>query len=119
MTFLLDMVKLGLGNLLRHKLRSFLTGAGDHLRRGGGDHDGGDRRGLEQQALARIEQLGARNIIIRSQRPPESQQMGGGQQRGRSMRYGLTRDDLAVIRANFADAGGDRAAEGGGIADPA
>ena len=104
MTFLLDMVKLGLGNLLRHKLRSFLTALGIIFGVAAVITMVAIGEGSKQQALARIEQLGARNIIIRSQRPPESQQMGGGQQRGRSMRYGLTRDDLAVIRANFADA---------------
>jgi putative ABC transport system permease protein len=56
--------------------------------------------GSKQQALARIERLGAKNIIIRSTRPPESVQ-AASQQRSRSIKYGITRDDLKVIEASF------------------
>jgi putative ABC transport system permease protein len=101
MTFLLDMMKLGLGNLLRHKLRSLLTALGIIFGVAAVITMVAIGEGSKQQVLARIELLGARNIIIRSQRPPESAQMGGGQQRGRSMRYGITRDDYRVILSSF------------------
>ncbi len=101
MTFFFDMIKLGLGNLRRHKLRSFLTALGIIFGVAAVITMVAIGEGSKQQALARIEQLGARNIIVRSQRPPESNQMSGGQQRGRSMRYGITREDLTVIVENF------------------
>ena len=56
--------------------------------------------GSKQQALDRIERLGAKNIIMRSQKPPESQQMGGSQN-NRSMRYGITWEDFAVLHDSF------------------
>jgi putative ABC transport system permease protein len=101
MTFIFDMIKLGLGNLRRHKLRSFLTALGIIFGVAAVITMVAIGEGSKQQALARIEQLGARNIIVRSQRPPESNQMTGGQQRGRSMRYGITREDLQVLQENF------------------
>ncbi len=54
--------------------------------------------GSKRQAILQLEQLGATNIIIRSQKPPENQQAQGGQQRSWILRYGLTRDDLTVIQ---------------------
>lgn len=104
MSFILDMIKLGLGNLLRHKLRSFLTALGIIFGVAAVITMVAIGEGSKQQALARIEVLGVRNIIVRSQRPPESAQMGGGQQRSRSVRYGITRDDYRVLQSNFPQA---------------
>jgi putative ABC transport system permease protein len=54
--------------------------------------------------LAQIERLGARNIIVRSQKPPESQSQQTSQRQGWLSRFGVTRADLEVIRENFPDA---------------
>jgi putative ABC transport system permease protein len=60
--------------------------------------------GSKREALAQIERLGARNIIVRSQRPPESQTQQGGGQRSFVSRFGITRATLGVIEENFVDA---------------
>ncbi|MGQ0628715.1 MAG: ABC transporter permease [Phycisphaerales bacterium] len=105
MSFLLEIIRLGLANILRHKLRSVLTALGIILGVAAvitmvSIGEGGKRRALDQ-----IERLGARNIIVRSQKPPESADGGGGgSSRGRSSwvsRYGLERDDLKLIEATF------------------
>jgi putative ABC transport system permease protein len=49
--------------------------------------------GNKQSALRAIQSLGATNIIIRSQRPPESQQVGS-QRRSFVANFGMTRADL-------------------------
>ncbi len=104
MSFLFAMIKLGLTNLWLHRLRSSLTALGIILGVAAVIIMVSIGEGSKQQALERIERLGAKNIILRSQKPPESQQMGGGSQRGRSSRYGLTWDDFRVIKANFPNA---------------
>jgi putative ABC transport system permease protein len=101
---LLAMIKLGLSNLWLHRLRSLLTALGIIFGVAAVIIMVSIGEGAKQQALERIERLGAKNIIIRSQRPPESQQAGGGQQRGRSLRYGLTWTDLDVLRGAFPNA---------------
>ena len=103
MSFLLAMVKLGLTNLWLHRLRSSLTALGIILGVAAVIIMVSIGEGSKQQALDRIERLGAKNIILRSQKPPESQQMGG-QQRGRSSRYGMTWDDFRVLKAAFPNA---------------
>jgi putative ABC transport system permease protein len=60
--------------------------------------------GSKRQALEQLERLGAKNIIIRSQKPPEAQQQQGGQRRSWMSRYGITREDLRLLQANFKDA---------------
>lgn len=60
--------------------------------------------GSKRQALAQIERLGARNIIARSQRPPENQSQQGAQRTAWVSRFGITRADLDVIIENFPDA---------------
>jgi putative ABC transport system permease protein len=101
MSFLLAMVKLGLTNLWLHRLRSSLTALGIILGVAAVIVMVSIGEGSKQQALDRIERLGAKNIILRSQKPPESQQMSGGNQRARSMRYGLTWADFRVLKENF------------------
>ncbi len=103
LSFLMEMVRLGIGNLRRHKLRSVLTALGIIFGIAAVITMVSIGKGKERDALERIERMGAKNIIIRSQKPPESQQ-SGGQQRGRSIKYGLTRADLAVFMGNFPDA---------------
>jgi putative ABC transport system permease protein len=99
-TFLLEIVRLGLGNLRRHLLRSFLTALGIILGVAAVITNAAIGEGSKREALAQLERLGATNIIVRSTKPPEPAS-GGGQRRAWTVRYGLTRDDLRVIRAEF------------------
>ena len=99
MTFLLETVKLGLNNLRLHILRSILTALGIILGVSAVITMVSIGEGSKQQALEQLERLGARNIIVRSQKPPESQQGGG--QRSFSSKFGITREDFDVILANF------------------
>ncbi len=104
MTFLLETIRLGLANLRLHKLRSFLTALGIILGVSAVITMVAVGEGGKRAALLQIEQLGAKNIILRSVKPPESTQQQGGQQRSWVSQYGLTRETLAVIRENFPDA---------------
>ncbi len=104
MSFLLEMIRLGISNLRLHKLRSFLTALGIILGVAAVITMVSIGEGSKRQALAQLERLGAKNIILRSQKPPETQQPQGGQKRSFMSRYGITRDDLRVIEVNFPDA---------------
>ncbi len=90
-------------NLRLRMLRSILTALGIILGVAAVITNGSLGEGSKRQALLEIEKLGARNIIVRSQPPPESANQGG-QQRAMINRYGLTRDTLAVVQENFPDA---------------
>jgi putative ABC transport system permease protein len=105
MTFLAEIVRLAFSNLRLRLLRSILTALGIIFGVGSVIIMSSLGEGKKQQALSRIEALGARNIIIRSQKPPEAS--GQGQSSGRQsfiVKFGITRDDLTVIRSNFTDA---------------
>ena len=104
MTFLIETIRLGLTNLRLHFLRSVLTALGIILGVGAVITMVAIGEGSKREALLQIERLGAKNIILRSQKPPESNTQQSGQQRSFVIRYGLTRDDLDVIRENFPDA---------------
>ena len=104
MTFLLETMRLGLTNLRLHMLRSVLTALGIILGVGAVITMVAIGEGSKQEALLQIERLGAKNIILRSQKPPETATQQGGQRRSFVVKYGLTRDDLEVIRENFPDA---------------
>ncbi len=103
MTFLLETMRLGLNNLRLHFLRSFLTALGIIIGVSAVIAMVSIGEGSKHEALMQIERLGARNIILRSQKPPSSnQQQGQGQ--GWVAKYGLTRADLDVIESSFPDA---------------
>lgn len=104
MTFLIETIRLGLANLRLQLLRSILTALGIIFGVSAVITMVAIGEGSTAEALAQIERLGARNIIIRSQQPPESPQQQGGQQRSRMLKYGLTREDLRIIQENFPDA---------------
>jgi putative ABC transport system permease protein len=101
LTFLLETMRLGLTNLRLHKLRSILTALGIILGVSAVITMVSVGEGSKQEALNQIERLGAKNIIIRSERPAENAQQQAQQSRSFMMRYGLTREDLAVIQQNF------------------
>ncbi len=101
MYFFLEIVRLGLTNLRLHMLRSILTALGIILGVAAVITMVSIGEGSKQEALERLERLGAKNIIVRSVKPAESGQAGGGNQRSFISKYGLTRDDLDVIEASF------------------
>lgn len=72
MTFLLETIRLGLANLRLQMLRSILTALGIIFGVSAVITMVAIGEGSTAEALAQIERLGARNIIIRSQQPPES-----------------------------------------------
>jgi putative ABC transport system permease protein len=102
--FMIEIIRLGLSNLRLHLLRSVLTALGIIFGVLAVIVMSSLGEGSKRDALAQIERLGAKNIIIRSQRPPETQNQQQGQQRGFVSRFGVTRADLAVIQENFPDA---------------
>ncbi len=104
MTFILETIRLGLTNLRLHLLRSFLTALGIIFGVAAVIAMVSIGEGSKREALLQIEQLGALNIIVRSQKPAEETQQGGGQNKGFISKYGLTREDLDVIKKNFPNA---------------
>ncbi len=105
MQFIIETIRLGLTNLRLHLLRSVLTALGIILGVAAVITMVSIGEGSKLEALAQLERLGARNIIVRSQKPPESTNAQQGNSRGGRTsfisRYGITREDLDVIRANF------------------
>jgi putative ABC transport system permease protein len=101
MTFLLETIRLGLTNIRLHALRSFLTALGIILGVTAVITMVSIGEGSKQAALQQLELLGAKNIIARSVKPPESAQASSGQRRSWLAKYGLTRRDLEVIHENF------------------
>jgi putative ABC transport system permease protein len=104
MAFLLETIRLGLSNLRLRLLRSVLTALGIIFGVAAVIIMSSLGEGSKRQALAQIERLGARNVIIRSQKPPESQSQQSSQRQAWLSRFGLTRADLDVIRENFPEA---------------
>ncbi len=103
MTFLLEIVRLGLSNIRRHALRSLLTALGIIFGVAAVITNAAIGEGSKREALAQIEALGAKNIIVRSTKPPETAQ-GSGQRRSWTTRYGLLRSDLEVLQLEFPEA---------------
>jgi putative ABC transport system permease protein len=97
LTFLLEIVRLGLHNLRLHKLRSILTSLGIILGVAAVIVMVSIGEGNKQSALRDIQALGATNIIIRSQKPPESNNIGSTQ-RAVVARYGITRQDMRRLQ---------------------
>lgn len=98
MTFLIETLRLGLANLMLHKLRSLLTALGIIIGVAAVVVIAGYLEGTKQAALAQFKEQGANNIILRSVKPPESniadnQEDEGG---GRSRFSGDDEDELEV-----------------------
>lgn len=104
MTFFLETIRLGLKNLRLHLLRSLLTAFGIVLGIASVIVMMAITEGSKQSALKQFEILGARNVILRSVKPPEQNQMGGSssQQTDMVLSYGLTRQDYRRLEAQFA-----------------
>jgi putative ABC transport system permease protein len=101
-SFLLEIVRLGVGNLRRHMLRSVLTALGIILGVAAVIANGGIGEGAKREALAQLERLGARNIIVRSTQPVDAQQGAASGRASMTSRYGLTRADFRVLSDEFA-----------------
>ena len=98
----LETILLGLKSLRLHALRSILTSLGIVLGVASVIVMVSIGEGNKQTALRAIESLGATNIIVRSQRPPESQSVGS-QRRSFVANFGMTEIDLKRLE-EFVDA---------------
>src|SRR4051794_5266339 len=96
LNFLAETFLLGLKNLRLHKLRSLLTALGIILGVAAVIGMVAIGEGGKQQALEQISHLGAQNILIRSVKPPESNQASNRTQR--VLDYGLKRVDLDRLK---------------------
>ena len=94
--FLLETFLLGLKNLRLHKLRSLLTALGIIFGVTAVIIMVAIGEGAKRQALEQIQQLGARNILVRSVKPPESSEAAGRTQR--MLDYGLRHDDFTRLQ---------------------
>ena len=101
MSYIFETIKLGLTNLRLRLLRTILTALGIILGVAAVITMVSLGEGSKQAALTQVDRLGARNIIIRSQKPPEEQKQSQGQQTSWISRYGLTRADVDVVKACF------------------
>src|SRR6476659_9308772 len=95
--FLFETLRLGLKNLRLHKLRSLLTALGIIFGVAAVIVMVAIGEGSKQRALEQLKQLGARNILVRSKKPPESNDASSRAQR--VLDYGLDRADLVRLRA--------------------
>ena len=102
MNITIETIILGIKSLRLHALRSVLTSLGIVLGVAAVIVMVSIGEGNKQAALRAIQSLGATNIIVRSQRPPESQQVGS---EGRSFvaKFGITRADERRLQ-EFVDA---------------
>src|SRR3954452_7946823 len=96
LNFVAETFLLGLKNLRLHKLRSLLTALGIILGVAAVIGMVAIGEGGKQQALEQISHLGAQNILIRSVKPPESNQASNRTQR--VLDYGLKRVDLDRLK---------------------
>jgi putative ABC transport system permease protein len=92
MNFLWETLKLGLANLMLHKLRSLLTALGIIFGVSAVITMVAIGEGNKRKALADIRQLGANNIIVRSVKPADTPAPAGSSSR-MSLSYGITRSD--------------------------
>jgi putative ABC transport system permease protein len=92
LNLLLETFLLGLKNLRLHKLRSLLTVFGIIVGVAAVIVMVAIGEGAKKDAMEQLRQLGARNILVRSVRPPESTEASGRQQR--TLDYGLKYSDL-------------------------
>src|SRR5947209_19822191 len=96
LNFLAETFLLGLRNLHLHKLRSLLTAMGIIFGVAAVIIMVAIGEGTKQAAMQQLQQLGAKNILLRSIRPAESNEATARSSRG--LNYGLHRSNLARIR---------------------
>ncbi len=100
MGFLFEIIALGLNNLRLHFLRSVLTALGIILGVAAVITMAAIGNGRTAEAITRIERLGAKNIIIRSVKPPDAAPAQGASQSWEAA-YGITWNDLRSIQTQF------------------
>jgi putative ABC transport system permease protein len=100
MNFLLETLRLGLTNLRLHKMRSFLTALGIIFGVAAVIWMVAIGEGNKIKALRDIEDLGATNIIVRSEKPAESGSAAQATQR--LVSYGIQRADMRRIAETVA-----------------
>ncbi len=93
-------IRLGIKNLLLHKLRSMLTMLGVVFGVGSVVAMLSVGEGASAEALSRIEKLGSKNILISSQ---EAVQEGTSTQRSRLSNYGIRYVDIERIQQTIPD----------------
>jgi len=96
-------LKLGTKSLMLHKLRSFLTMLGTLFGVSSVISMLAVGEGASYEALEQIKALGPTNLMVRSQKPPETETTSSGS-RWQSLAFGLTYEDADRIRAMFPDA---------------
>ncbi|MFO1009524.1 MAG: ABC transporter permease [Planctomycetota bacterium] len=96
---LLDLLRLGFENLLRNKLRSFLTMLGMIFGVGSVIAMLSVGAGARKEILERIQSLGITNIIVNSVKPPEETKTETRNSGRWIDRYGLTFDDRELLEA--------------------
>ncbi|MAX26521.1 MAG: hypothetical protein CMJ19_18665 [Phycisphaeraceae bacterium] len=94
MTFLIETLLLGLVNLSLHKSRSLLTALGIIFGVAAVITMVAIGEGNKQKALADIRELGARNVIVRSVKPPSDASNSGSSSSQVLIQYGITRKDI-------------------------
>ena len=102
----LNTVKVGVKNLLLHKLRSLLTMLGVILGAGSVIAMLAIGEGSKREALEQIQRLGANNIIIRSVKPgsgggDDSSDTTAQSQTSLILEYGLTYKDFERLKATI------------------
>ncbi len=97
---LLNTIRLGVKNLLLHKMRSVLTMLGIIFGVASVIAMLAIGEGASYEAQEAIRELGSNNVIIRSIKPPEDDRASGGQG-GMAVEYGLTYRDADRIRATI------------------
>ena len=96
---LLGTIRLGVGSLLLHKLRSLLTTLGVLFGVSSVIAMLAIGEGASAEAQEQIRQLGSQNVILRSVKPRED--FDSGQQTTRVLSYGLTNADLERVQHTF------------------
>ena len=99
LSYIAEIILLGLGNLALHKLRSVLTSLGIILGVAAVIVVVSIGEGNKRSALKDIEALGATNIIVRSTKPSYSESTS--QKRTLFISYGLKRLDLRRLKSAF------------------
>ncbi|MAB73194.1 MAG: ABC transporter ATP-binding protein [Planctomycetaceae bacterium] len=115
MTFVFEIIRLGIKNLGLHKLRSTLTSLGIILGVAAVIIVVSIGEGNKQSTLRQITDLGATNIIIRSQKPPATQ--SASTRNTSVVEYGLTRLDLKRLQ-EFVGPSADLDATSGAVPGP-
>ena len=91
-------VRLGLGDVWRHKTRSFLTMLGMVFGVGSVISMLAVGEGASQQALEAIKRLGSQNILLSSEKPSDDSGVGGSSKSSKLVMYGLLYEDEQRIR---------------------